>query len=192
MNYVPAKDLSNDFKVTVQTIYNHLNKHKSIRRKKERGKTVIHQEDFKAVFQKHLNPFESSFKEDFKGWKNKDFKVLKDNFKALENEQTTLLQQNHYLSKQNTNLQDQANKLAIYLNQEKEEKKEIIAKSDKQQEEASARNDELQVELRATIERFSKERVKRAMKYYLAIGIGFVFLLLSIIFALPLIKALFE
>lgn len=189
MSYVLPKDLSNNFKVSIQTIYNHLKKHwKSIRTKKEGVKTYINQEDFKTIFQQRFKSFENDFKEESSKPGNKDFKILNEDFKALENKQIILESERDGLEKYNLALQDQVSKYALLFKEEKDEKQQIITKHDKQQKEATARHDELQQELRTTIERFGRERVKRAMKFYLAVGIGGVLLVLFLLVVFPLVK----
>ncbi|MEM1281924.1 MAG: hypothetical protein AAGG81_00060 [Chlamydiota bacterium] len=77
------------------------------------------------------------------------------------------------LSKHNSNLQDQASKYALLLTEEKNEKKEILTKFTN-----------LQTEQTKRVESFSKERLRRARKYYVLLGISILLLVILAVFVL--------
>lgn len=166
MSYVLPKDLSNKFSISLQTVYNYLNKHEwSIRTKKEFGKTYIHLDDFTNYFQPVSNTIESPLKSNYTTEDSSDLKDLEKSFQKLESDHTILLQENESLQKYNVNLQDQASKYAIMLAEEKKEKKDIMDKYET-----------VQKEYHTKVESLLREKVFIERKYYLLLGIAIVLL----------------
>lgn len=164
MNYVLPKDLSNRFSISLQTVYNYLNKYEwSIRTKKEYGKTYIHMWDFTNYFQTSSNHVETVPETIDVNTDSNEVENLEKSFKKLESENSILLQENEHLQKYNVNLQDQTSKYALMLTEEKKEKKDIMEKYDTVQREYSSK-----------VESLLREKVLIEKKYYLLLGISVV------------------
>lgn len=192
MEYATPRDISFQFSTSLQTVYNYLKKPWiSIRTKREWGKTYVHIEDFKEAFQASFKTFENPFEKHKKVETDSNFKNLKDDFKSVENEKAALLQENQTLTKRNSSLEEQVTKYAIRFKEEKAEKKQLIASFESKEKEWSEKIDTSQKELRQRIEGFGKERIKRAKKYYLAIGVCVVLLVVTLVLAYPTLRTYF-
>lgn len=180
MPYLLPKELSIEFKTSLQTIYNYIRKPwNHIRTRKEGGKTYIHQEDFKTAFQPHLKELENRFKVESKISTESDFQKFKEGFKVVENEKIELAEKNIQLNKFNLALEDKVSKYALLLSEEKEEKRQFISQ-----------NESLQKELRDKIELFGNEKVNWARKYYFAIGVSVILFIAILVLLFTFVKPL--
>lgn len=170
MSFLPAKDVSTQFQISVQTVYNYLWKFDArIRTKKQYGKVFIHLEDFTNVFKSSLKDvwFEASdhdFKRSIENLEN--WKGL---YQKLEQEHKYTLSKTDQLQKHNETLQDQVSKYAIRFSDEKREKQELLEKYDG-----------LQKDFHEKVESLYREKSGIEKKYSFSVGIA-VFLLLLVV-----------
>jgi len=166
MSYVLPKDISHQFNVSLQTVYNYLKKYEwSIRTKKDSGKTFVHVDDFTKFLQGSFNDFKSSTENTVRNSPSNEKKLLQANLKKLETENRTLAIQIQDKEKYNNNLSDQLSKYALMLSEEKSEKKEILGKYES-----------VQKEYHEKVETLFREKNKIERRYYLLLGILIVLL----------------
>lgn len=169
MTYVLPKDLSHEFNISLQTVYNYLSKHEGdIRIKKEFWKTFINLEDFTNFLQPALKPFEK--REDTRPTVENINQVenLKSWFSKLENEYSLAIQRTEDLEKYNLNLQEQLGRYGIMLSEEKADKKDILNKYES-----------VQKEFHEKVEALFREKSLYEKRYFLLLG--FIILLLIFI-----------
>ena len=135
MTYLPVKDIAKQFWISKRTIYNYLSKYPSkIRNRKEFWKTLVHLNDFEAILNHSLQsrskldntPIESNANQKVSTpvW------TLNPNFESLQNDFKTLSTSHEHLQKEHSNLKDHSNKLVVFLNEAKAEKKVLQDKYD--------------------------------------------------------------
>lgn len=167
MEFVHVRELSQKFQISVQTVYNYLEKYKGkIRTKREFGKKYVCLEDFTNFVQPTLQSFTNSIENTHHNSPSPDFEKLKNDFWKLETEYKIVAQKTEDLSKHNLNLQDQLSKYAILLTEEKAEKKEILVKYDT-----------IQKEYNVKVESLFREKSLFEKRYYLVLGFLVVLLI---------------
>lgn len=168
MTFLPAKDVSNQFQISVQTVYNYLWRFGArIRTQKQYGKVFIHLEDFTNVFKSSLkdiwfeatdHDFQRSI-ENLENWKGL--------YQKLEQEHQYTLSKTDQLQKYNESLQDQVSKYALLHSEEKKEKQELMEKYD-----------DLQKEYHGKVELLYREKSTVEKKYAFAVWITVLLVLL--------------
>lgn len=175
MSYLPTKKLSENFEVSLKTIYNYLHKHKKeIRTQKKFWKTFVHSEDFSKVFQNANNIDTNDQQEPPPQKEIESLWTSKPQTSNVQKEMIEATVENTQLKRYNSNLQEQVNKYAILLSEEKEEKKGRMEKYDG-----------LQNKYHTQTESFSKERMVLTRKFYLVLGASIILTLLLIWLILP-------
>ena len=171
MDFVTPKDLLNHFECSLKTIYNHINKSKwKIRTRKINWKKFVHFEDFKIAYNGGLQSDYNALQDEPKSIDIKNISPSESPVSKLQNELQKTVDSVNQLSKRNSNLEEQISKYWILLTEEKKEKKEILTKFTN-----------LQSELTERVEAFSKERLRRAKKYYIILGVCVVLMIILII-----------
>lgn len=159
MKYKLPKDIAHDFNVSQKTVYNYLTKYgDKISTKKEYGKTFVSVNDFQSVLQKVYTNVPSELDDATKKegselvWttSEKVWKVTE----STNDDYEYILSKNENLEKVNRNLEDQVQKYAIMLKDEKNEKRERQLK-----------HEDLQKAHLEKIESFWNERIKYIKKY---------------------------
>ncbi len=168
MEYVPVNELAHRFEISVQTVYNYLNKYKGkVRTKKEFWKTFINLEDFTNFLQPPLKHFEKREETPQNVANFQDIENLKKGFSKLENDYELVIQRSEDLEKYNVNLQEQLSRYGIMLTEEKTEKKEILTKYEM-----------VQKEYHEKVESLFREKSLFEKRYFLLLG----FVVLLIVF----------
>lgn len=167
MSYVLPKHLSHKFDISLQTVYNYLNKYQwSIRTKKESGKTYIHSDDFTKFIQGSSNDFKSKIKTPVPDSSFEKSDALQDHLKDLETENRNLAIQLEHKEKYNSNLDSQLAKYVELYKEEKSEKQELLSKYDTLHEEFSSK-----------VETLFREKLKIQSRYYFLLAIAILLLL---------------
>ena len=175
MEYQLPKDLSDQFSISLKTVYNYLKRYpEKIRTKTEFWKTFVNLNDFTKILQEAWiidAPSPAPTKEKAESWN--DWKTSEADW-TFQKEYNQLVQQNASLEKVKNNLTEQVNKYAILLSEEKSERKAISEKFERLQ---SAYNE--------NIERFSSEKINRSKRVYLLTSISVFLLLVAFRLILP-------
>lgn len=175
MSYVPTKELSENFEVSLKTIYNYLKRYKKeIRTSKKFWKTFVNSEDFQKVFHNANSVTDENPGEKVTEGKPESVPTNKPQATSFQKELVEISVENTQLKKYNSNLQEQVNKYAILLSEEKEEKKWWMDKYDN-----------LQNRYHSQTEDFSKERIVLTRKFYLVLGASIILTLLLVWLILP-------
>lgn len=124
MAFKLPKDIAQQFWISQKTVYNYLSKYREkISTKKEYWKTFVSVKEFENVLQKVYVSIPSELQESSK--KERIELVWKD---TESKDMEYILSKNKNLEKVNRNLEEQIQKYAIYLSEEKNEKKDILVK----------------------------------------------------------------
>lgn len=167
MEFIHVRELSEKFQISVQTVYNYLEKYSGkIRTKREFGKKYVCLEDFTNFIQPTLQTFTNPIENTYSNSPPQEFEKLKTDFWKLETEYKIVAQKTEDLNKHNLNLQDQLSKYAILLTEEKAEKKDLLVKYDT-----------VQKEYNAKVESLFREKSLFEKRYYLVLGFLVVLLL---------------
>ena len=178
--YISFDEASKKISVSLKTVYNYVTKSNwQVRTNKAYGKSFVNFEDLQSYITKPYTKLQNDYNDVVKIVDKKLYENTSNEEKAIDNKEIEKnvsndhipLQnlQNDYkvnnekieqLEKFNSNLQDQANKYAIKLNEEKEEKKVLQVKYDN-----------LEGEYRNKLEEYAEYRVKatKVSSFYIAI-----------------------
>lgn len=171
MEYVLPKELAKKHSISLKTVYNRLSKYSDkIRIKKQYWKMFIHENDFTKLVQERFQNYNPTLKDTLsqlpKTESQKQLWAFENNFEKLQNEFNLVLTKKEELIKQNRNLTEQANNLAIWLNDEKNAKKDLEWKYYQFQEKYNNKIEELQWNYNHSIQSHSQEKLKRTRRYY--------------------------
>lgn len=139
MRYLLPQDIVNELWISLKTVYNYISKYgNKIRTEKRNGKTFVNFEDLQSYLQTWLQNVQSNYKSDDIKDINKviDISSLKEDWKLqsdydkLQSSYSGVIERVEQLNKMSSNYQDMAQKYAIRLSEEKEEKKILQEKYD--------------------------------------------------------------
>lgn len=139
MRYLLPQDIVNELWISLKTVYNYISKYgNKIRTEKRNGKTFVNFEDLQSYLQSWLQSIQSDYKSDDVIDKNNtvDISTLKQDLKLqtdynkLQSNYNSVMERVEQLNKVSSNYQDMAQKYAIRLSEEKEEKKVLQEKYD--------------------------------------------------------------
>jgi len=175
MKYILPKDIAHQFGVSQKTVYNYLTKYTDkISTKKEYWKTYVCVEEFESVLQKVYSNVPAEISDTTKRgdsesvWNSIEpvWTITESNSK----EHQYILSKNKSLEKVNRNLEDQIQKYAIMLREEKQEKNDIQGKYDT-----------LQATYSNKIEEFGQKQLIEQRKYSRLLVITRVSIFLAIV-----------
>jgi hypothetical protein len=139
MKYLLPQDIVNELWISLKTVYNYISKSwNKVRTERRNGKTFINFEDLQSYLQSWLQSIQSDYKSDDVIDKNNtvDISTLKQDLKLqtdynkLQSNYNSVMERVEQLNKVSSNYQDMAQKYAIRLSEEKEEKKVLQEKYD--------------------------------------------------------------
>lgn len=179
MEFVHVRELAQKFDVSVQTIYNQLEKHREkVRTKKEFWKTYVCLEDFTNFIQTPLQTFTNKIENTPPNNTLPEFEKLKTEYGKLETDYKIVSEKTEELNRYNLSIQDQLSKYALLLSDEKNEKKDLLVKYDT-----------IQKEYNQKVESLFREKSLFEKRYYLILG----FLILLLLFlAWTILPSLFD
>ena len=179
MEYVLPKALAKTHSISLKTVYNYLSKYPDrIKVRREFWKRVVNQNDFWKIVKRQLQNYKivsntpPVIPVKTESWKQ--LWTIENNFESLQSEFNLVTIKQEELTKQNRNLTEQANNLVVWLNDEKNAKKELEGKYD-----------QLQGNYNDKIESFSLEKIKLLKRYYLVLSLSLVCALVLFFFQLP-------
>ena len=139
MRYLLPQDIVNELWISLKTVYNYISKYgNKIRTERRNWKTFVNFEDLQNYLQTWLQNIQSDYKNDDVIDKGNavDISILKQDWKLqsdynkLQSNYSSVIERVEQLNKMSSNYQDMAQKYAIRLSEEKDEKKALQEKYD--------------------------------------------------------------
>lgn len=174
MEYMNIKQLSAKFAMPERTVYYHIANSPSIRVKKVWKSKLANVADFAIACGKDLQPLQNIANTELKPQSDWEIATLQSSLQALQTKHEIILVEKINLEKYNRNLEEIAQSRALALKDEKQEKLEWVAKYDT-----------LQTKYNSEIQKFMK-------KYYMALWLCVISVIMLLILNLPSIVSFFQ
>ena len=139
MKYLLPQDIVKELWISLKTVYNYISKSgNKVRTERRNGKTFVNFEDLQSYLQTWLQSIQSDYKSNDIDNNNKllDISTLKQDwnlqsdYNRLQTNYSSVIERVDQLNKMSSNYQDMAQKYAIRLSEEKDEKKSLQEKYD--------------------------------------------------------------
>jgi len=174
MQYLSIKELSAKFAMPQRTVYYNVANNASIRVKKHWRTKLICVADFAKVCNKDFKPLQNKIEESPKNLLDNSVTILQESLQSLQQENQLDKEKIFSLHKVNTNLETARNRFVQLYTEEKEQRKDLWEKYDSLQQ---THHREVQVFLK---------------KYYLALGLCMVCIIMLILLNISQIIGFFQ